>query len=204
MLCQRRRCSIILRSQASLATKCWPFSRPPVLMLGSACVSSFWTRDNSGFEPTFARLLSNVVDIGYLARQAGIFRVPPGFHLSLARATPAGPENHITIQTGDVVTFGFRSDSDSEIGDASSLGSQVVSTPDPDDSTADSHAAGSDVAPDTGTDRSSSRSADRRSRSRSRAPGAEPSDSLRPRQGRPTMWRLVFSLACGTCRCKLA
>ena len=144
-----------------------------------------------GLEPTFARLLSNVVDIGYLARQAGIFRVPPGFHLSLAQATPAGPENHITVQTGDVVTFGFRSDADSEIGDASSLGSQVVSTPDPDDSTADSHAAGSDVAPDTGTDRSSPRSADRRSRSRSPAPGAEPSDSLRPRQGRPTMWCLV-------------
>ncbi|CAE7946807.1 unnamed protein product, partial [Symbiodinium sp. KB8] len=56
------------------------------------------------------------VPIDYLARFANVHRLPVGYHLSIARATPSALVNHIRVSNGDVVVLGFRSEDDSDFG----------------------------------------------------------------------------------------
>ena len=65
--------------------------------------------------PTFVWLWRNEVDMGYLARAAGVHRIPVGYHLSLANARPSLRENHIWVSSGDTLVFGFRNEEDSDL-----------------------------------------------------------------------------------------
>ena len=82
-----------------------------------------------GLAPVFAWLRGPVVSIAYLARRLGVFRLPTGYHLSLASAVPAIQENHIRVRHGDTITFGFRSDTDSDGDVVSGTGSDRHSQP---------------------------------------------------------------------------
>ena len=143
----------------------------PAALEENGAIVVFLDARQLGLAPAFVRLRSSVVEVGYLARQAGIFRLPAGFHLSLAHAAPATRENHIYVRAGDVITLGFRSDIDSD-NDAGS---------DRDSADTGPHAPGSDSSTehtdDPSTDRESTQS----------SPVAEPVDevhSLRSRRSR--------------------
>ena len=73
-----------------------------------------------GQPPTWVCLSTNEACLGYLARTAGIHRLPAGYHLSVVYARPSLRENHVLLNNGDTVTFGFRNEAESDAdGDSS-------------------------------------------------------------------------------------
>ena len=108
---------------------------PPVVNEAPPGLVLFLDARQVGLPPTFTTIPAPEVELGYLARFAGIHRLPAGQNLSVLSAVPAVRENHIRVQAGDIVTFGFRSDDDSDLADSSEYGSDSPPDHDSDSST---------------------------------------------------------------------
>ena len=119
-----------------------------------------------GCSPTFVWLRTDEVSIDYLAKFAGIHRIPPGYHLTVATARPSLTVGYIRIVSGDTIVFGFRTEAESFC-DSSVHDTDVPSPPHSDDTTRPSERKDS---PPTSSSSDSSPSLPTRHEERSRSP----------------------------------